>query len=99
MAKREYSKYQQGVIRRYYENREQIDEGRLGELVTSLYLAESSKQRDKLWESVESLLDRLDVAPSRTRHILDTRDVSVLAELVNDLQKGEGRRSGAEGSD
>ena len=41
MAKREYSKFQQGVIRRYYENREQIDEGKLSELVTSLYLAES----------------------------------------------------------
>ena len=27
MAKREYSKFQQGVIQRYYENREQIDAG------------------------------------------------------------------------
>ena len=27
MAKRDYSKFQQGVIRRYYDNREQIDEG------------------------------------------------------------------------
>ena len=68
MAKRDYSKYQQGVIRRYYENREQIDEGRLGELVTSLYLAESARQRDKLWKSVEGVLERLGVIPSRIHH-------------------------------
>ena len=40
---KKYSKYQQKVIQRYYENREQIDEQRLSELVTSLYLAEKKK--------------------------------------------------------
>ena len=87
MAKREYSKFQQGVIRRYYENREQIDEGRLSELVTSLYLTESAKKQDQLWASVEKLLDRLEIAPSRLARILESRDVKVLAELVHDLQK------------
>jgi len=87
MAKREYSKFQQGVIRRYYENREQIDEGRLSELVTSLYLTESAKKQDQLWASVEKLLDRLEIAPSRLARILESRDVEVLAELVHDLQK------------
>ena len=69
MAKRDYSNFQQGVIRRYYENREQIDEGKLSELVTSLYLAESKSARDKLWDRVESLLERLDVLPSRIEHV------------------------------
>ena len=41
----EHSRYQQGVIRRYYENREQIDEQKLGELVTSLFLEESAKKK------------------------------------------------------
>ncbi len=36
----EHSDYQKKIIGRYYENRESIDEGRLGELVTSLFLAE-----------------------------------------------------------
>ena len=94
MAKREYSKFQQGVIRRYYENREQIDEGKLSELVTSLYLAESKSQKEKLWERVEGLLERLEVIPSRIEHVMASRDVEVLAELVADLQKGLGRKSG-----
>tara|TARA_B100000029_G_scaffold402289_1_gene401743 strand:+ start:316 stop:630 length:315 start_codon:yes stop_codon:yes gene_type:complete len=92
MAKREYSKYQQGVIRRYYENREQIDESKLSELVTSLYLAESATQREKLWTRVEDLLARLEVLPGRIEHVMEQRDATVLAELVSDLQKGEGRR-------
>jgi hypothetical protein len=89
MAKREYSKFQQGVIRRYYENREQIDEGKLSELVTSLYLAKSKSAQDKLWERAESLLERLEVKASRIRHVLASRDAAVLAELVSELQKGE----------
>jgi hypothetical protein len=89
MAKREHSKFQQGVIRRYYENREQIDEGKLSELVTSLYLAESKSAQDKLWERAESLLERLEVKASRIRHVLASRDAAVLAELVSELQKGE----------
>ncbi len=92
MAKRDYSKFQQGVIRRYYDNREQIDEGKLSELVTSLYLAESKSARDKLWDRVESLLERLEVLPSRLAHVLASRDAAVLAELVSDLQKGLGRK-------
>ena len=94
MAKREYSKFQQGVIQRYYENREQIDEGNPGELVTSLYLAESKSQKEKLWERVEALLARLEVIPSRIEHVMASRDAEVLAELVGDLQKGLGRKSG-----
>jgi hypothetical protein len=89
MAKREYSEFQQGVIRRYYENREQIDEGKLSELVTSLYLAKSKSAQDKLWERAESLLERLEVKASRIRHVLASRDAAVLAELVSELQKGE----------
>ena len=89
MAKREYSKFQQGLIRRYYENREQIDEGKLSELVTSLYLAKSKSAQDKLWERAESLLERLEVKASRIRHVLASRDAAVLAELVSELQKGE----------
>ena len=40
----EFSDYQRKVIKRYYDNREQVDEQRLAELVTSLYLAEGKKR-------------------------------------------------------
>ena len=45
----EHSEYQKKIIRRYYDNREQVDEQRLAELVTNLYLSEGKKKLEKLW--------------------------------------------------
>lgn len=88
MADREYSKFQQKVIRNYYDNREQIDEGKLSELVTNLYLAESEKKKTKLWEQAGKLMERLEVPASRMEHILTAKDPAILATVVQDLQKG-----------
>ncbi|MEX0718912.1 MAG: hypothetical protein WD066_20125 [Planctomycetaceae bacterium] len=83
----EYSDHQRKIIKRYYDNREQIDEGRLAELVTNLYLAEG-KKRDKLWKSAEELMSRLKVPESRVRHVIDSGDPALLAAVVEDLQAG-----------
>lgn len=88
MAQREFSNYQRKVISRYYENREQIDEQRLGELVTNLYLA-GDKQKQKLWASAEELMRRLKVPESRIAHVVDTGDPAILAEVVQDLLNGK----------
>ena len=54
MADRDYSSYQQKVIKRYYDNKDQIDEQRLSELVTNLYLAPPKKQA-KMWDCSDHL--------------------------------------------
>ncbi|MHC4878217.1 MAG: hypothetical protein ACYTGL_17330 [Planctomycetota bacterium] len=87
MAKQEYSRYQQGVIKRYYENREQIDEQRLSELVTNLFLA-SGKKQEKMWEQARELMERMNVPKSRIEHVISSGDPTVLAEVVKDLQSG-----------
>jgi hypothetical protein len=87
MADRDYTKYQQKVIQRYYENKDQIDEQRLSELVTNLYLA-SPKKQSRLWETAEELMSRLKVPQSRIAHVIQARDVAVLAKVVEELQKG-----------
>ncbi|NOX56739.1 MAG: hypothetical protein GXP27_20310 [Planctomycetes bacterium] len=84
----EYSDYQKDVIRRYYENRDQIDEQRLSELVTNLYLATSEKKKAQLWQRAEELMRRLNVPESRVEHIVRTADPAILAAVVEDLQKG-----------
>ncbi|MFO1092837.1 MAG: hypothetical protein U0992_05905 [Planctomycetaceae bacterium] len=89
MAEREYTKYQQKVISRYYENRDQIDEQRLSELVTSLYLATGDKQKQKLWKSVEETMTRMKLPTTRVAHILEKQDPALLAEVVKDLQSGK----------
>ena len=87
MADRNYSSYQKKVIQRYYDNRDAIDTTRLSEQVTTLYLA-TGKKLETTWASVEKTLVRLGVKESRVKHILDSRDPTVLAELVKDLEAG-----------
>ncbi|MEZ6067222.1 MAG: hypothetical protein R3B90_16315 [Planctomycetaceae bacterium] len=88
MAK-EYTRHQQKIISRFYENRESIDQQRLGELVTSLYLATGAKQQAKLWKSAEEAMTRLEIPASRIQHIMEKRDPAILAAVVQDLQNGK----------
>ncbi|MFN9040371.1 MAG: hypothetical protein ACK5YO_29030, partial [Planctomyces sp.] len=87
MSDRNYSPYQQKVIQRYYDNREQMDEQRLAELVTNLYLAPPKKQA-KLWESAEELMTRMLIPATRIAHVMKTKDAAVLAKVVEEIQKG-----------
>lgn len=89
MAEREYSNYQKKIISRYYDNRDQIDEQRLSELVTNLYLATGEKQKVKLWKSVEDTMTRMKLPTTRIAHILEKQDPALLAEVVKDLQSGK----------
>jgi len=87
MADRDYSRFQQKAIKRYYDNRDQLDEQRLSELVANLYLAEG-KKKAKLWETARELMGRLNVPPSRIEHVIKTADPAILAEVVKDIAKG-----------
>ena len=83
----EYSNYQKKVISRYYDNRSQLDEQRLGELVTNLFLAKG-KSREKLWTKAEEAMLRLNVPKSRVAHVIESHDPAILAEVVKDIQAG-----------
>ena len=56
----EYSKYQQKIIKNYYENRDSIALQRAQELVTELYLAEG-KKRERHWKTLAGCLEKLGV--------------------------------------
>ena len=87
MAERDYSKFQKKVIKRYYDNRPALDEQRLAELATELYLA-SDKKKPKLWESAKEIMERLGTPPSRVEHVMKTADPAQVAEVVKDVQAG-----------
>ncbi|MDA1229569.1 MAG: hypothetical protein O2856_02220 [Planctomycetota bacterium] len=87
MADRDFSSYQQKVIKRYYDNKDQIDEQRLSELVTNLYLA-SPKKQAKMWESAGELMNRMKLPATRIAHVMQTKDAAVLAKVVEELDKG-----------
>jgi hypothetical protein len=83
----DYSNYQKKVIGRYYDNREQIDQQKLEELVTNLFLAEG-KKREKFWITAADVMERLKVPKSRITHVVGTDDPAMLAEVVNDIRAG-----------
>ncbi len=84
----ERTNYQKKVISRYYENRDQIDEQRLAELVTNLFLATTDKQRTKHWETAEGVMTRLGVPETRVEHVIKSKDPAVLAAVVDEMQRG-----------
>ena len=85
---RDYSRHQQKIIQRYYDNRDDTDRQRLGELATELYLS-SGKKLDKLWTSCEEVMRRIKVPESRVLHILAQRDPALVAEVVKDVESGK----------
>ena len=82
------SSYQEGIIKRYYENRDTIALQNLGEIASDLFLCEDPKKKAKLWERAGKALNNTDAsAQEKTRidQILGGRDVAGLCRLVNEL--------------
>ncbi|MCP4097056.1 MAG: hypothetical protein P8L78_15085 [Mariniblastus sp.] len=82
----ERSKYQQNIIRNYYDNRENISLQRAQEIVTELYLSEG-KKREKYWKSLEGHLLKLDVKQQTIDHLIAQNDPMQVAKLVEKLGK------------
>ena len=80
------SRYQERIIKNYYDNREAIALQRVQELVTELYLAEG-KARDKHWKNLASHLQKLGVAQVTIDHLLAQQNPELVAKVVQDLAK------------
>lgn len=80
----ERSKYQQKIIRNYYQNQEAISLQKLGEEVTELYLAEG-KARARLWTRIQGNLEKLKVPASRIEHLVKSDNPALLAKLLEEL--------------
>jgi hypothetical protein len=85
MGMEDYTRHQQGIIKRYYANQDAIQLQKLGELVTDLYLAEG-KKREKVWKSIVAAMQKLGVPQSRIDHIVAQNKPELLANLVQELQ-------------
>ena len=91
---RDYSPHQQKVIKRFYENRDAIDDQRLSELVTNLYLS-SGKKQEKMWVTAEDIMTRMELPANRIAHVMESKDPAVLARVVEELQNGKLKRGAA----
>jgi hypothetical protein len=95
MAGREYSQYQKNAINNYYGNLDTIMLGKLGELVSELYLAETDAKRDRLWERVHKAMLNLKIPPDIISHIMAKKDVKILAQNLNDWMASPNQNRGA----
>ncbi len=80
----EFTKYQQKVVQRYYDHRDDIALQRVQELITELYLAEG-KKRAKHWESLALHLGKLGVKPDVIAHLRKEDKPELAATLVSKL--------------
>jgi hypothetical protein len=91
MTKKDYSQYQKSVISGYYNNLDTIMLGKLSELVTELYLADTQAKKARLWERVHKAMIKLKVPPAIIDHIMNKKDVEVLAKNLQDWQAGKNK--------
>jgi hypothetical protein len=82
MAKR--TAYQEKIIRRYYENKDDIMLQKLGEMVTDLYLAEG-KAKQKVWDRIAAALKNLKIPESQIQHLVKADNPTLVANLLQEL--------------
>jgi hypothetical protein len=80
----ERTKYQQKIIKNYYQNYDAIALQRLQEQVTELYLAEG-KARERMWQQVVKSLEKLKIPAPRIKHLVESDDPALLAKLLEEL--------------
>ena len=85
------SRYQQKIVKRYYQNLDSLALQKLSELVSELFLAAGdAKKQERLWAQVTTNLPKIGADEARTRRILAQKDLEGLGKLVNEAA-GEAR--------
>jgi hypothetical protein len=93
MTKNDYSQYQKDVISDYYKNLDAIMLGKISELVTELYLADTEAKKKHLWQRVHKAMVKLKVPPAIIEHIIQKQDVEILAKNLQDWLKASNDRN------
>lgn len=79
-----YSKHQQNIIKRYYDNKDAIATQKLQENITELYLAEG-KKRATVWKRIVGHLEKLKVPQQQIDHLVASDDAALVAKYLEKL--------------
>lgn len=79
-----YTRHQQNIIRKYYQNRENIALQRAQELITELYLTQG-KKREQHWKSLATHLEALGVKPAEIEQLVKKDKPELAAKLIENL--------------
>ncbi|MDR1485519.1 MAG: hypothetical protein LBT09_11940 [Planctomycetaceae bacterium] len=78
---KEKKTYQERVIKRYYEKREDIMVDKLASLVTDLYLAQG-KKRQQLWKRIAAALANMNVSQTKIDYLTSQDNPELLARYL-----------------
>jgi hypothetical protein len=84
------SRYQRGIVNRYYEHLDTLTVQRLQEAVSDLYVADDARKAERLWKTVQAALAKALPEDPRVERVVAARDVAALAKLVGDVAAGKG---------
>ena len=78
--------YQEKIIKRYYENRSDLMQQKLSELVTDLYLAEG-KKRTQVWKRITIALENLKIPAAQIEALVAADNPAQLAKFLEKSNK------------
>ncbi|MDO4559235.1 MAG: hypothetical protein Q4C47_09730, partial [Planctomycetia bacterium] len=84
VSERNYTPYQQKVIRDYYRNQDDNMVRKLGEMISDLYLSEG-KKRKQIWTRIAAALRNLKYPEERIHYLVSRDDPTLLARLYEEL--------------
>lgn len=77
--------YQQGIVKRYYNNLDTISLQKLGELVSDIAVCTDPKKIGDLWQRVHKALQKSPADQLKASRIVAERNTEALAKLVGEL--------------
>lgn len=83
----DFTPHQKKIIERYYHRRDDLMIQKLAQLVSELYLADSDKKLDRLWERVAAAMKNLKINEALAAHILAKRSPEILAANLKDWMR------------
>jgi len=81
----ERTPYQDKIIKRYYDNRDDLMRQKLSEMVTDLYLAEG-KKRTQLWKRITTALENLKVPVTQIEALVANDNPAQLAKFLETIR-------------
>ena len=78
----ERSRFQEKIIKNYYQNRDAIGLQKAQECVTELYLSEG-KKRATVWKRLVSHLEKIGLTPDQIKHLQEKDDPALVAEMLS----------------
>ncbi len=86
MAKHQWlTPHQKGIVRRYYDNKDDMALQTLTETVSELYLCTDQKKAERLWKKARTALVNAGVHETKADNAVAARDLKALAKLVEKI--------------